>query len=73
MNVPFLRSRIACCNSVCVCITGNGLKTTEVMQDSFEVHEPIRPKLAEFDAFIQSFNGHEPRIETAPVAPVTAV
>ena len=32
-----------------LCITGNGLKTTDVLTGEYEVEEPIAPKLAEFE------------------------
>jgi threonine synthase len=34
-----------------VCITGNGLKTTDVLTGEYEAEEPIAPKLAEFEKF----------------------
>ena len=38
--------------SICVCITGNGLKTLEVMQNQF-VHQPaIAAKMSEFDKVV---------------------
>lgn len=40
--------------SVCVCITGNGLKTTEVMQGQFDLHDAIPARLADFDELVQS-------------------
>ena len=36
-----------------LCITGNGLKTTDVLSGKYEAEEPIRPKLAEFEAYLQ--------------------
>ncbi|HYA26102.1 MAG TPA: threonine synthase [Terriglobales bacterium] len=36
-----------------LCITGNGLKTTDVLAGRYQAEEPIRPKLAEFEAFLQ--------------------
>ena len=36
-----------------LCITGNGLKTTDVFAGRYAAEEPIRPKLAEFEAFLQ--------------------
>jgi threonine synthase len=36
-----------------LCITGNGLKTTDVLAGHYHAEEPIRPKLAEFEAFLQ--------------------
>jgi threonine synthase len=34
-----------------LCITGNGLKTTDVLTGEYEAEEPIAPKLAEFEKF----------------------
>jgi threonine synthase len=39
--------------SLCVCITGNGLKTLEVMQDQFTHANVIPAKLAAFDELIE--------------------
>src|SRR5271163_1873117 len=35
-----------------LCITGNGLKTTDVLADKYQVEIPIAPKLAEFEAYL---------------------
>lgn len=36
-----------------LCITGNGLKTTDVLADKYPAEEAIRPRLADFAAFLQ--------------------
>jgi len=36
-----------------LCITGNGLKTSDALAGQYQAEEPIRPKLAEFEAFLQ--------------------
>ena len=36
-----------------LCITGNGLKTTDVLHGKYEAEEPIRPKLAEFETYLE--------------------
>ena len=36
-----------------VCVTGNGLKTTDVLAGVYEVERPIAPKLAEFENYLQ--------------------
>lgn len=41
---------------ICVCITGNGLKTIEVMQGQFAQAPVIPAKLAEFDRVIGQFD-----------------
>ncbi len=38
-----------------LCITGNGLKTTDVLVDQYEVEQPIAPKLAEFEKLLGQF------------------
>jgi threonine synthase len=45
--------RIAPEETTVLCITGNGLKTTDVLAGKYESEEPIRPKLAEFETFLQ--------------------
>ena len=37
-----------------LCITGNGLKTLDAIQDSYTASEPIPPKLAAFEEFLNS-------------------
>src|SRR5271157_4322728 len=36
-----------------LCITGNGLKTTDVLAGVYEIERPIAPKLAEFESYLQ--------------------
>jgi len=35
------------------CITGNGLKTTDCLQGAYETHRAIRPRLADFEEFVE--------------------
>src|SRR6266478_1543478 len=37
-----------------LCITGNGLKTTDVLSGRYESEAPIPPKIAEFDRYLES-------------------
>src|SRR6266853_1317343 len=37
-----------------LCITGNGLKTTDVLTGKYETEVPIPPKIAEFDRYLES-------------------
>ena len=37
-----------------LCITGNGLKTTDVLTDEYETEQPIPPKLAEFEKLLDA-------------------
>lgn len=46
--------------SVCVCITGNGLKTVEVMQGRFAETPIINAKLAEFDRIVDQIAENAP-------------
>jgi threonine synthase len=55
-----------------VCVTGNGLKTTDVLADAYRVETPIAPKLAEFEAYLgdklgapEIFAGQTPAIPLA--------
>src|SRR5271165_3404561 len=36
-----------------LCITGNGLKTTDVLQGKYEQQQAIRPRLADFEALVE--------------------
>jgi threonine synthase len=36
-----------------LCITGNGLKTTDVLTGVYEEERPIAPKLVEFEKYLQ--------------------
>ena len=52
---------------ICVCITGNGLKTIEVMQGQFEKAPVINAKLGEFDQAIETLT--PPEVPPPPDAP----
>ncbi len=39
------------------CITGNGLKTLDVLQGRFDTAQPVKPKLAAFDEYIRAVDG----------------
>jgi len=39
--------------STVLCITGNGLKTTDALAGRYEVSEPIAPKLAAFEEYLE--------------------
>jgi threonine synthase len=67
-----------------LCITGNGLKTTDVLAGKYEAEIPIAPRLREFEVFLEnklsaagvpSFAGKKPVLPVAgetPVVPVEA-
>jgi threonine synthase len=50
------QGRIRAEETTVLCITGNGLKTTDALSGQIETVEPIRPKLAEFEAFLERAN-----------------
>ncbi len=35
------------------CITGNGLKTTDVLEGAYAEHQPVRPRLSDFATYIE--------------------
>src|SRR5580698_6858802 len=48
------------------CITGNGLKTTDALNNRYQLERAIRPRLADFDAYIRELDGTtEPELTTA--------
>jgi threonine synthase len=40
-----------------VCITGNGLKTTDALDGRFFAERAVKPKLAAFDEYIRELEG----------------
>lgn len=36
------------------CITGNGLKTTDALQGAYTQEQPVRPRLTDFEAYIEA-------------------
>ena len=42
-----------------LCITGNGLKTTDVLAGKYETAEPIPPRIAEFDKYLQTLDAEK--------------
>jgi threonine synthase len=53
---------------ICVCITGNGLKTTEAMHGQFAELPVINAKLAEFDEVVKQSEEKTPAANTKPEA-----
>jgi threonine synthase len=41
------------------CITGNGLKTTDALAAHYEQERAVRPRLADFDAYLRELDGIE--------------
>ena len=48
----FQQDRILPDETTVLCITGNGLKTTDVLADKYQVERPIAAKPAEFEAYL---------------------
>ena len=54
----FAQGRIKPEETTVLCITGNGLKTTDALVEKFHVSEPLPPKLAAFEAYLErEFSG----------------
>ena len=49
----YAQGRIAPDETTVLCITGNGLKTTDALAGKYELEEPIAPKLAEFEKYME--------------------
>ncbi len=56
----YQQDRILPDETTVLCITGNGLKTTDVLAGRYEAEDPIRPKLADFEAFLQRETNFSP-------------
>jgi threonine synthase len=54
--------------SICVAITGNGLKTTEVVVNHLEPPASIPAKLDAFDAIVSAMNSSQKKAQNSPVA-----
>jgi threonine synthase len=52
-----LQDRILPDETTVLCITGNGLKTTDVLADQYQEERPIAPKMAEFEAYLAARAG----------------
>ena len=53
-----------------LCITGNGLKTTDVLAGVYEIERPIAPKLAEFEKYLRETLDN---VDTGEMHPAVAV
>src|ERR1700752_1479499 len=49
----YRQDRILPDETTVLCITGNGLKTTDVLAGVYQTERPIAPKLTEFEAYMQ--------------------
>ena len=50
----YRQGRIHPSETTVLCITGNGLKTTDVLTGRYESEAPIPPKIADFDRYLES-------------------
>ena len=46
-----------------LCITGNGLKTTDVVANKYEIALPLPPKVTEFEKYLQKIEATEKTVE----------
>jgi len=61
----YQQGRIRPDETTVLCITGNGLKTTDVLAGKYEAEEPIRPRVTDFAALLQrTFEPQRPVQET---------
>src|SRR5271156_2480436 len=49
----YAHGRISADDLTVSCITGNGLKTTEALAGAYETERAVRPRLADFEAYIE--------------------
>ncbi|PYX05806.1 MAG: threonine synthase [Acidobacteria bacterium] len=49
----YRQDRILPDETTVICITGNGLKTTDALTGKYEAEEPIPPKISEFDKYLE--------------------
>ncbi len=45
-----------------ICITGNGLKTTDCLNGAYEQSQAIRPRLSDFEAFVEEHSESNPKL-----------
>jgi hypothetical protein len=55
-----------------LCITGNGLKTTDVLTDAYQTEQPIAPKLVEFEAYLARKVGKPAAFAETPALPLAS-
>ncbi len=64
----YAHGRIDADQTTVVCITGNGLKTTDALAHHYPASRAIRPRLADFDAYLQELDNRtapEPELALA--------
>jgi threonine synthase len=64
----YAHGRIKADELTVTCITGNGLKTTDALAGAYEVERAVRPRLSDFEAYIDAqTSGREAVLEAASV------
>jgi threonine synthase len=59
----YAQGRISPSETTVLCITGNGLKTTDVLAGKYELEEPIAPKMSEFEKYMErTFDASEKEV-----------
>jgi threonine synthase len=53
----YAHGRISPDDLTVTCITGNGLKTTDALVGQYQQERAVRPRLAEFDAYLRELDG----------------
>src|SRR5215469_16499200 len=51
------QGRISADETTVVCITGNGLKTTDALEGRFHAERAVKPRLAQFDSYLREVDG----------------
>jgi threonine synthase len=64
----YRQDRILPDETTVLCITGNGLKTTDVFAGVYEAERPIAPKLAEFEKYLDETVGNVEVVREAAAA-----
>jgi threonine synthase len=59
------QGRIGADELTVVCITGNGLKTTDALAGRFHQDRAVKPRLAEFDAYLREVDGSLANVRSA--------
>jgi threonine synthase len=68
----FQQDRILPDETTVLCVTGNGLKTTDVLADKYQAERPIAPKLSEFEAYLTAKVSALPPASALPATAASA-
>ena len=63
----YAHGRIKADDLTVTCITGNGLKTTDALAGAYEVERAVRPRLSDFEAYIEEQTEDRAILEGASV------